>query len=132
MSSRANFRQVFEELETHGILLESDQNLPSVVSLVAGGPIRGSWWGHPRGHDIHDIAESLGVHPEVIVTKLISGKVTYLHRNLWPATVAIGSAGEPWQIERLGPMAQQMLAKVSEDDELRTDEIPWPGGAKKD
>ena len=132
MPSGANVRQVFEELETRGILLESDAALPSVVSLVAGDPIRGSWWGHPRGHDIHDVAESLGEHPDVIVTKLISGKVTYLHRSLWPAIVVIGLAHEPWQIEKLGAKAQQMLAKLSRDDELRTDEIPWTGGAKKD
>ncbi len=81
----AEFQQIMEELQSSGLLLESDSILPSVAGLVAHEPIRGSWWGHPRGHDIFRATEQLAAQPDVIACKLVSGKVTYVHRSLWPA-----------------------------------------------
>ena len=42
-------QRVERELERIGLLLEHDKELPSVTLLVAGEPIRGSWWGHALG-----------------------------------------------------------------------------------
>src|SRR5262245_15070885 len=40
-------------LVEHGMLLESARGpLPNVAEIVAGEPIRGSWWGHRRSHEI--------------------------------------------------------------------------------
>ena len=128
----ADLRRALEELQALGILLHSDATLPSVSSLVAGKPVRGSWWSHPRAHDIQEVAEGLNHHPGVIVAKLVSGKNTYVHRRLWPAIIAIGVAREPWQLQGLSSMAQRLLKAVTEQGELRTDEIPWAGGPKKD
>lgn len=130
--SSPTWRRVFNELKRSGFLLRADPLLPSVVSLVAGEPVRGSWWAHRRAHDIYDIAHPLGEHADVIVAKLISGKDTYVHRSLWPALAVVGSAREPWQLEKLPQMALRLLAAVDGQGELRTDGIPWPGGAKKD
>jgi hypothetical protein len=47
--STASFDQVMEALECYGILLETDPKLPSAAALVAGSPISGSWWLHPKG-----------------------------------------------------------------------------------
>jgi len=77
------FKQVMEELQNSGLLLESDAVLPSVAGFVAHERIRGSWWGYPRGHDIFQANEQLAAHPDVIACKLISGKVTYVHKTLW-------------------------------------------------
>ena len=92
---------VLVKLKEHGLLLQTDANLPNVCALVVGAPIRGSWWAHPLSHDIFAVNCVLAAHPDVLVVKLISGKVTYLHRALWPAFLAIGRARESWQIERL-------------------------------
>lgn len=126
----ADFRRVFGELQRYGILLESDPRLPSVASLIAGEPMRGSWWGHPCGEAIFRVTRQLAAHPDVIVTKLVSGKVTYVHRGLWPALVAVGCSREPWQLDALSPEAQSLLEVVTREGELRTDDIPWTGGAK--
>ena len=83
-------RKVEQEILRHGILLEADAQLPSVVALVAGEPIRGSWWGHPRGHDIFHACQHLREHDEIVTAKLVSKKVTYVHRNLWAMLVADG------------------------------------------
>jgi hypothetical protein len=103
---------VLAKLQEHGLLLQTDANLPNVCALVAGAPVRGSWWAHPRSHEIFRVNCQLAAHPDVLVTKLISGKITYLHRALWPAIVAIGRAREPWQIERLSHDARNLLAEV--------------------
>lgn len=120
------------ELRTCGLLLGSDAELPSVVKLVAGEPVRGSWWKHPAAHDIHEVSEALGEHEDVIIAKLISGKDTYIRRHLWPEIAAVGSAREAWQLERLSPMAERLLTLVSKDGELRSDQVPWAGGPRKD
>ncbi len=123
-------RQTLEALRAYGIMLESDPRLPSVASLVAGEPVRGSWWGHPRGEAIFRVTRDLADRPDVLVTKLISGKVTYVHRRLWPAVFAVARASEPWQMEGLSPSANSLLDAVRMDGELRTDNIPRTGSPK--
>ncbi|MCH7698090.1 MAG: hypothetical protein IH865_04035 [Chloroflexi bacterium] len=130
--SAAASRRVYNELKRTGFLLLTDNVLPSVVSLVVGEAVRGSWWAHPRVHNIYDVAQPLGEHADVIVAKLVSGKNTYVHRILWPALIAVSSAREPWQLKGLSRMAHRLLAAVDEQSELRTDSIPWSGGARKD
>jgi hypothetical protein len=66
--------------------------LPALVELVAGGPVRGSWWGHPAGKEIFRIANALEDLPsEVLVTKLVGGKTTFVHAALWPALYRVVS-----------------------------------------
>src|SRR5438309_47738 len=68
------FQRVLAELIEHGLLLEIDARLPNVCALVAGETVRGSWWAHPRSHDIFGVNCALADHPDVLVTKLVSGK----------------------------------------------------------
>ena len=118
------------QLQRFGLLLESDPRLPSICSLITGAPVRGSWWSHPLAHAIFHVSGQLADHSDVLITKLISGKVTFVHRKLWPEIFAIGTAREPWQTKDLSPAARSMLKMVSEQGSLRTDEIPWPGPVK--
>jgi hypothetical protein len=79
-------------LEEHGVLLESAHGpVPSVAELVAGEQIRGSWWGHPKGEEIFRATRALRDAPDVVVTRLINGKITFVHRRLWPAVVRLAS-----------------------------------------
>ena len=108
----SEFVPVFAKLKEHGLLLQTDANLANVCALVAGAPVRGSWWAHPRSHEIFRVTCELEEHPDVLVNNLISGKITYLHRALWPAFLAIGRARESWQIERLSHDASNLLVEV--------------------
>ncbi len=112
----------FAALRRYGILLESDPWLPSVVALVAGRPVRGSWWGHPSGHAIYRVAGELAHHRDVSVAKLVSGKVTFIHGRFWPHLLAIGSAGQPWQLDSLSRPARVLLDLVSKRGSLRADD----------
>jgi len=79
-------------VEAHGVVLQAARGpVPSLAEAVAGGPIRGSWWGHPKGQEIYRAAEAVVESPDVLVCKLIDGKVTYVHRRLWPALVKLAS-----------------------------------------
>jgi hypothetical protein len=124
MSSKkdAYLKRVREALEKYGVLLESDSKLPSVAGLVAGEPIRGSWWGHPMSHAIYGVSVKLSENPDVIVSKLVSGKVTWVHRRLWSALTAIGSAGERWQKAGFTKEARTLLSMVSKQRELTADQ----------
>ncbi len=74
----------------HGMLLASASGpLGSVAEMIAGEPIRGSWWGHPAGHAIFDALNTLDESPDVVRTRLVDGKVTLVHRRLWPALVRV-------------------------------------------
>ncbi len=104
--------RVFAELKKYRLLLRTDANLPNVCALVAGETVRGSWWAHPRSDAIFQVDGELADHPDVLMVKLISGKVTYVHRILWLEVIAIGCAREPWQTEHLSHGARKLLAAV--------------------
>ena len=95
-----------------GLLLQQDKTLPSVVGLVTGEALRGSWWSHPKGRLIFAILSELSERPDVVFTKLISGKSTLVHRRLWPALAAVGASREPWQLHRLSSVARRLLARL--------------------
>src|SRR5207247_4003606 len=79
-------------VEKHGVVLEAARSsIPNLAEAVAGERIRGSWWGHPKGREIFHAAEAVSESPEVLVCKLVDGKVTYVHRRLWPALVKLAA-----------------------------------------
>ncbi len=77
-----NYALVFRRLEKVGLVLLTDVDWPSVAGLVAGKPVRGSWWGHARGKEIFEVSEKLADHPDVTSVKLVKNKVTFVHRRL--------------------------------------------------
>ena len=97
------FQRVFRNLKRHGVLLQTDVRLPNVCALVTGSPVRGSWWAHPWSHEIFRVNCALADHPDVLVVKLISAKLTYVERAFWSYVVAVGRAREAWQAECLSP-----------------------------
>ena len=103
--------------------MESDPKLPSVCTLITGAPLKGSWWSHPLAQTIFQVNEKLEDHPDVLMTKLVSGKVTFVHRALWPAIIAIGTSQETWQMEGLSASAQTLLKLVQAKGTLQTDQI---------
>ncbi|HEY8131083.1 MAG TPA: hypothetical protein VII12_04275 [Thermoanaerobaculia bacterium] len=78
--------------------------------------MKGSWWSHPRAHEIFRKLEELD---DAIPSKLIGGKVTFVHPRLLPALAAVGRAREPWQMEGLSPDARRLLARVDRERSVR-------------
>jgi hypothetical protein len=93
---------VMAVLVEHGMLLQSAKGpLPNVAELVAGEPIKGSWWGHPRSHQIFDTLAELDDSPDVVRLRLVKGKVTLVHRRLWPALTRVSDRFAPAQLAAL-------------------------------
>jgi hypothetical protein len=72
----------------HGVVLEAATGpVPSLAGVIAGAPIRGSWWSHAKGGEIFKLTRAVRDSPDVLVCRLVDGKITYVHRRLWPALV---------------------------------------------
>jgi hypothetical protein len=85
-------KQALAFVAKHGVVLQAARGpVPSLAERVAGEPIRGSWWGHPKGQEIFLLSEAVSESGEVLVCRLIEGKVTYVHRRLWPALVKLSA-----------------------------------------
>ena len=111
-------------LERDGLLLLSDTSLPSLAALVAGEPIRGSWWGHRSGAAIFAVATELDAHADVATAKLLGGKVTFVHRRLFATLASVGAARAPWQTAGLDEPAAALLARVIERGTERASGAP--------
>ena len=89
-------------VKRHGVVLQAAHGpVPSLAEAVAGRPIRGSWWGHPKGREIFRAATTVSDSPEVLVCKLVEGKVTFVHRRLWPALVKLSGRFRKDQLARV-------------------------------
>jgi hypothetical protein len=79
-------RQALQFVKTNGIILESGRGpVPGLASAVAGEPIHGSWWAHPQCRDIFRCSRAVRDAADILVCRLVNGKITYVHRRLWPA-----------------------------------------------
>lgn len=84
--------QALAFVATQGVLLEAGTGpVASLAEVVAGEPIRGSWWAHPLGREIFALTRTIRDCPDVLVCRLIGGKITYVHRRLWPALVRVAN-----------------------------------------
>lgn len=89
-------------VERHGVVLQSARGpVPSLAEAIAGGPIKGSWWGHPKGREIFAASEAIAGCPDVLVCRLVDARITYVHRRVWPALVKLA-----------GRFPREHLAKV--------------------
>jgi len=112
-------RRALDVLEEKGLLFLHDARKPSLTALVAGAPIRGSWWGHPAGKRIFQVASALEDGDQVLFVPLLSAKVTLVHRRLWPALLGVGEARAPWQMTPLEPRARALLERVDREERVR-------------
>ena len=85
-------REAIAFVERYGVVLQTARGpVPSLAEAIAGEPIRGSWWGHGKGGEIFRASRAVCECPNVLVCKLVDGKITYIHRRLWPALIKLAS-----------------------------------------
>ena len=108
---------ILDALSNAGLLLVQDKRLLNVVTLLTGEAFSKSWWSHPKGRLIFAVVSDLSEHRDVLFCKLLNGKVTLVHRSLWPAFLAIALANEPWQTRGISSRGQQLLASLNESKE---------------
>lgn len=89
-------------IEQHGVVLASAKGpVPRLTEAIAGEPIKGSWWGHPKGQQVFLILEAVTESQSVLVCRLVKGKITLVHRRLWPALVRLAKRLSPDQIAQV-------------------------------
>jgi hypothetical protein len=89
-------------VEERGVVLVSAKGpVPRLTEVIAGAPIKGSWWGHPKSHQIFAILEAVTESEDVLVCRLVKGKITLVHRRLWPALVRVALRFPPDQIAKV-------------------------------
>jgi hypothetical protein len=97
-----NEKEALAFVERHGIVLQAAHGpLPNLAEAIAGSTIRGSWWGHPKGKEIFRAVRAIGASPDVLVCKLVEGKITYVHRRLWPALIKLASRFRKQQLDQV-------------------------------
>jgi hypothetical protein len=107
-------------VKRHGVVLQAAKGpVPNLAEHIAGGPIRGSWWGHAKGQEIFRASRAISESPDVLVCRLVNGKVTYVHRRLWSAFVKLE-----------GRFRREQLARVTEEHTAtgahRSGQVPFP------
>ena len=95
-------------IEEHGLVLVSGRGAaPRLVEAILGEPIRGRWWAHPRSREIFAVLQRLEQSSDLAQCRLVDGKVTFVHRRLWPALVKLQRHFAP---ERLALIRQEHTA----------------------
>ena len=113
-------RQALAFVRQHGVVLEAAHGpVPSLAEVIAGGPVRGSWWSHPKSHEIFAVTRAVRDHADVLVCRLIRGKITLVHRRVWPALVR--AAGR-FPADRLS----QVCERHTRSGHHVTHDVPFP------
>ena len=112
-------------------LTTSNDHIPSLVEELTGTRVGGSWWSHPRAHLIYNTYRRIAESRHVLTVKLVEGKVTFVHRDLWPSLLSAVSDQE-WQRRarsKLKPLGQELLGVVEERGALLLTpaSAPMPG-----
>ena len=85
--------------------------------------MKGSWWAIPESNTIWEVLNRFSHRKQVLVTKLVSGKVTFVHRAMWKDFLSVATSGEAWQRDSLSMEAVNLLMLVEKNGTIRTDEL---------
>ena len=108
-------------IRQNGVVLESAKGpIQNLAQAVAKTPIRGNWWTHPDRKQIFRATRLVRDSEDILVCRLIEGKVTYVDRRLWPAIVRLAKY-----------FPKEALAAIREEHSAsgqhRIHSLPFPG-----
>ncbi|HEY3219904.1 MAG TPA: hypothetical protein VGJ80_04165 [Gemmatimonadales bacterium] len=113
-------RSALAFVKRQGIVLESARGpVPNLADAVVGRRIRGSWWGHAKGKQIFSLTRAVRDSADVLVCRLVGGKITYVHRRLWPALVRLARSFAP---RDLAAVQEVHMARGQHEERL----VPFP------
>jgi len=115
-----NLRQALGFIRKHGVVLQSAHGaVPTLVDAIVGERVRGSWWAHAQGRAIFQLLGAIYDSKQVLPCRLVDGKLTLVHRRLWPALVRLAPV---LGSERLAEVRQEHTASGAH----RTVTRPFP------
>jgi hypothetical protein len=96
------FEEAHRFVRERGVVLASGKGtVPRLAEVIAGEPIKGSWWAHPKGHQIFRVFQRLAESPDILICRLVGGKVTFAHRRVWPALARLAHQFQPEQLAQV-------------------------------
>ena len=115
-----NAAEAISFIKEHGVVLASAKGpVPRLSEAIVNGPISGSWWAHPKSHHVFEIFQAVSDSKEVLVCRLVNGRVTFVHRRLWPALVRVAHRFPSAQIS-------QVHEEHTASGRHVTREVPYP------
>lgn len=95
--------QALAYVAQHGVVLEAARHprIPSLAAAIAGESLHGNWWSHARAPAIFALTRAVRASPDVLVCRLVEGRVSFVHARLWPALVRVSDRFEPRRLARL-------------------------------
>ena len=90
-------------IKRHGIVCEAVRRgaIASFADAIAGEPLTGTWWSHPKGKAIFALTRTVRDLPQVLVCRLVDDKMTFVHERLWPALVRMADRFPPQRLARV-------------------------------
>lgn len=126
MTRCATPEQALAFVRDHGVVLVSAKGpAPRLTEAIAGETIQGSWWSHPQGRQIYAVLNAVTDSGEVLVCRLIDGKLTLVHRRLWPSLVRLAGRFKP---EQIAQVQEQHTASGRHEKA----EVPFPQWVPRD
>src|SRR4051812_15744128 len=83
------------------VLVSAKGSEPSLVEAILGRAFTGSWWALPEGKRIYATLGAVMDSEQLLVCRLIKGKITLVHRRLWPSLARLAAHFAPEQIARV-------------------------------
>ena len=102
MSKPLHAHEALDFVREQGVVLASAKGaVPRLIEAILGEPITGNWWGHPQGSLIYNVLAEVTKSDEVLVCRIVHGKITLVHKRLWPALVRVADRFTPGQLAQV-------------------------------
>ncbi len=88
-------------IKKHGVVLASAKGpAPRLTEAIVNGPIKGSWWAHPKSHQIFAVFQAVRHSKDILVCRLV-GHYQRTHEStppiIYPVYVFLGLVSA-WQL----------------------------------
>ena len=83
------------------VLVAAKGSEPSLVEAIVGRSFKGSWWALAERKHVYHTLRAVSESEEVLVCRLVDGKITLVHRRLWPALARLAGRFAPERIARV-------------------------------
>ena len=135
VDARRRAREMLRWARQQGIFMLSPmEGFPSLAAEIGGSGISSRWWSHARANDIYNAFRDLSENKDILTTKLIDGKVTLVHQDLWPSVVrlALDPVWRGRQVRSLNKSSKTLFDTVERMGQVRLDFLApdWPSGRK--
>jgi len=126
MNTCANASEALAFVREHGVVLASAKgSAPRLTEAIIGEPIKGNWWTHAKSREIYAVLKAVTESEEVLVCRLVGGKITLVHRRLWPSLVRLAKRFTPEQLA-------QVQEEHTQSGRHASRAIPFPGWVHKE